>query len=631
MFRPQMAHGFQLLVTREDLPQALALLATQQGIELETQEEDTQNLLSGEVAEYLENFQQLASQYQAFWPADHAVQPLSVDKQDALQESPQQVLAAALAALERWRDEAEGIIQRLEEEKVRNSELSLYAELAHHLSSQAADWDLSALANSDRRWLRAELFVLPEPLPPLSAPIRPILCPITGDHHAFLLAVADPEEMGTLLEAVATAKGRALSIPYWPQGAAREVLPEIQSRLLNSTEKVQRLHQALALIYRRHDLARHLQAVAYLHWFFAAIQRVRSGSWLLRLSGWTDQADESRLNRQLQGAHLHALLDLSTHPSGSSPPVVLVNPWWVKPFELFARLLGMPGRHEVDPSPLLAFIAPLLFGYMFGDVGQGVLLALGGWGLHLFAKGVRDSVVPWLLITGGLSSTLFGLLFGSLFCREDLLTPLWLHPTQHPLAVLGYPILLGIVLLLTGMVLEGISHYWQGKLSEWWLRKAAVLLFYLSLVGGLLHPLGWTLAAAALAWFLLGNRLAGDSLLTLLGRLAHLVEVSLQLAVNTLSFARVGAFALAHAGLSQAIVTLAGLPQQAWAAFLILLLGNLLIIVLEGLVVSVQTTRLLLFEFFVRFLQGVGRPFRPLPAPPGWLFQPANPPGARPV
>ena len=95
----------------------------------------------------------------------------------------------------------------------------------------------------------------------------------------------------------------------------------------------------------------------------------------------------------------------------------------------------------------------------------------------------------------------------------------------------------------------------------------------------------------------------------------------MQLAVNTLSFARVGAFALAHAGLSQAVVTLAGLTDHAWAAFLVLLLGNLLVIVLEGLVVSVQTTRLILFEFFIRFLKGEGRPFRPLVPPPGWLFQ----------
>jgi V/A-type H+-transporting ATPase subunit I len=89
----------------------------------------------------------------------------------------------------------------------------------------------------------------------------------------------------------------------------------------------------------------------------------------------------------------------------------------------------------------------------------------------------------------------------------------------------------------------------------------------------------------------------------------------MQLLVNTLSFARVGAFALAHASLSEAVVSMAD-AAPLLAGALILVLGNLLIIVLEGLVVSIQTTRLVLFEFFNRFLRGTGRVFRPLPMPP---------------
>jgi V/A-type H+-transporting ATPase subunit I len=84
--------------------------------------------------------------------------------------------------------------------------------------------------------------------------------------------------------------------------------------------------------------------------------------------------------------------------------------------------------------------------------------------------------------------------------------------------------------------------------------------------------------------------------------------------VNTVSFARVGAFALAHAGLSVAVTGVAE-ASGAIGYWIVLVLGNLLILVLEGLVVGIQTTRLLLFEFFVRFLEGTGRAFRPLPPP----------------
>jgi V/A-type H+-transporting ATPase subunit I len=98
--------------------------------------------------------------------------------------------------------------------------------------------------------------------------------------------------------------------------------------------------------------------------------------------------------------------------------------------------------------------------------------------------------------------------------------------------------------------------------------------------------------------------------------IGELVEKTLQILINTLSFARVGAFALAHAGLSSAIVALMDAADSFVAKALVLVIGNAVVIVLEAMVVSIQTTRLVLFEFFTRFMQGTGRAFRPLPAPP---------------
>ena len=108
---------------------------------------------------------------------------------------------------------------------------------------------------------------------------------------------------------------------------------------------------------------------------------------------------------------------------------------------------------------------------------------------------------------------------------------------------------------------------------------------------------------------------ASGRLATLPGLLFEWLEQLLRLLVNTLSFARVGAFALAHAGLSLATVQLAEAVPWTPGTWLVLLLGNLLVLTLELLVVSIQTTRLMLFEFFLRFLRGEGRPLRPLSAP----------------
>jgi V/A-type H+-transporting ATPase subunit I len=103
----------------------------------------------------------------------------------------------------------------------------------------------------------------------------------------------------------------------------------------------------------------------------------------------------------------------------------------------------------------------------------------------------------------------------------------------------------------------------------------------------------------------------------LLGGIGELVERLLELAVNTVSFVRVGAFALAHAGLAMAVASLAAATGSTAAGLLVLVLGNLTILALEGLIVGIQTTRLVLFEFFIRFVRAEGREFDPLKPPLG--------------
>ncbi len=179
------------------------------------------------------------------------------------------------------------------------------------------------------------------------------------------------------------------------------------------------------------------------------------------------------------------------------------------------------------------------------------------------------------------------------------------------------PLFGGVVILLLGLLLNAVEAYWRGDVRSWGRVEAAVLTLYIGLTASLLHiTAGLTLATAGLLWYLAGiaweSRIGGPPLLTALG---HLFESVMQLAINTLSFARVGAFALGHAGLSLAIVTIAEVSGHPIAGFVVMVLGNALVIILEGLVVSVQTTRLVLFEFFIRFLRGEGRVFRPL-APP---------------
>jgi len=276
---------------------------------------------------------------------------------------------------------------------------------------------------------------------------------------------------------------------------------------------------------------------------------------------------------------------------------------------VFGRLMGVPGTSEADPSMLLALVAPLMFGFMFGDVVQGLVLALLGYMVRDRLPALR------LLIPGGLVAVAFGFAFGSVFAREDVIPPLWVHPLGEPLTVLGTALGFGVIVILLGLLLNALQYHWRGELAKWAATEAGLLVAYLGIVGSFVDArLLWALPAGVV-WMLAGSALIepGDRLGSLGHAAGESLERMLQLGVNTVSFVRVGAFALAHAGLSTAVVGIADASGPAY--WPVLLIGNAAIIALEGLVVGIQTTRLILFEFFIRFLAARGRPFEPLLPP----------------
>jgi V/A-type H+-transporting ATPase subunit I len=272
----------------------------------------------------------------------------------------------------------------------------------------------------------------------------------------------------------------------------------------------------------------------------------------------------------------------------------------------------MPSGDEADPSVLLALAVPLLFGYMFGDLGQGLVIAAVGFALR------RRFPIARLFVAGGLAAALFGLLFGSVFSLH-VLTPLWMAPLDKPLAVLVVPIVGGAALLTLGLGLSAVEAHWRGELGAWLATDGGLLLCYLGLLAGVAWPGAFALAGGGALLFCIGHGAIARRSSAVAQALGELLERLMQLLLNTLSFARVGAFALAHAGLSMAIVALMSAASNPIVAALVLVLGNLIVMLLEGLVVSIQTTRLVLFEFFTRFLLAQGRVFRPLPPPPSLL------------
>jgi V/A-type H+-transporting ATPase subunit I len=173
----------------------------------------------------------------------------------------------------------------------------------------------------------------------------------------------------------------------------------------------------------------------------------------------------------------------------------------------------------------------------------------------------------------------------------------------------------GVGVLLVGLALDALQHSWQGTLRHWLLTDAGIVCAYLGLVGAAVDLRALWALPAGIAWSLLGAAIASPGArTTAVGRVAgEGLERLLQMSVNTVSFVRIGAFALAHAGLCAAVVGMAEIAGPGY--WPVLIVGNAAIVGLEGLVVGIQTTRLVLFEFFIRFLTARGRPFEPL-APP---------------
>ncbi len=356
------------------------------------------------------------------------------------------------------------------------------------------------------------------------------------------------------------------------------------------------------------ELAHALENMRLLAWYADKAQDLSTRQTFCHVTGWTKAENPEDLQLLLQQKGIRATVRFTPAPESFLPPINLLLPAWARPFHQFVEMLGTPGSNEVDPILLIPLTISLLFGYMFPDIGHGLILLLVSSLLY------RRWPQGRFLIACGLSSILFGIIFGEFFGLEDLLEPLWVKPLENPILILLPPLLFGVGLMLLGLVFNGIEAFWRNEFKIWLLRDAAVLLMYGAGCVGIFYLPSLWLAAFALGWFVLGQLIlnATDRLVQLLSSLALLMQSLFELLLHTFSFLRVGAFALAHAALTTAVMQLAdGIDDNA-AKIVFLIIGHLLIVTVEGLVVFVQTTRLILFEFFTRFLKADGRIFRPL-------------------
>jgi V/A-type H+/Na+-transporting ATPase subunit I len=602
LLRPVNAVWFEMLVAREDLASGIGCLASGGDVELESQSHGSVADLLPRLRSALDEYGRLAQRYASYWPNSS---PAPVKRRT----EPETISAAALKHMQAWAEAADPLITELQKLQHERTELAYLERL---LSQSRAPLPAFNLLFSAGPMLAGRIYLLEPKTAALTLPVGVLAQRLDCVEHSYLIAVGANEQIQTLDDGLNALEARRLELPSSLSGAGGEdTAARLEARLAEIARTTHRLRGQLTACDVEHGLGAALADMALIRWLADQVPEFARTDHFVRITGWTSDPSGRRLDACLGGSGIHYLIHFSVPPPQLTAPIVLRNPRWARPFEWFGRLLGTPGSDEADPSVLLVLLAPLMFGFMFGDVGQGAVLVIAGFALR------RRYAAAELLIAGGIAAMIFGTLFGSVFAREDILPAMWLHPLQKPLRLLGVSLAGGGVVILIGLALDALESYWRGEALRWWATRAGLVLSYLASIACVVDRRAAWLIPAGFLWYCAGELAHAEHPAQRLGAsIAEAMETLLQLLVNTLSFVRVGAFALAHAGLAAAINALCAGIGTRWVAILGLALGNALLILIEGLVVGIQTTRLVLFEFFIRFLRGYGRALKPLQALP---------------
>ena len=322
--------------------------------------------------------------------------------------------------------------------------------------------------------------------------------------------------------------------------------------------------------------------------------------------------------------------------SGIRVPTMLKNNPMFRAFQDIVAMYSLPSYGEIDPSPIVAISFVLFFGFMFGDIGHGLMIFLGA--MFLVKNGMMKKSFGQVIKSAAVSSMVFGALYGSIFGVEDIIPALWLSPMHDTNRLLIIAICLGVFMISLGLILNMIQQYRNrdfGRLLFDGQGMAGLFLYWTMAALAAIYMTGTEISdfAANMMWagiglmmflmvfrdilarYLLRQKGESESVVLNVFEIMHNL---MSFVSNTASFVRLAAFALNHVGLSMAVIMLSemvhSLPGGIVMKGLILVLGNIVIVCLEGLIVFIQTLRLEYYEFFGKFYKGGGSAFKPV----GW-------------
>lgn len=390
--------------------------------------------------------------------------------------------------------------------------------------------------------------------------------------------------------------------------------------------------------------------------------KLESTQLVYRITGWVPAPLAPSIMKDLddltKGRIALRQYDPAEVPSAKSGrekvPVKLTHGKLVGNFERIIFSYGAPLYGTIDPTPFVAFFFTLLFGIMFGDAGQGLVFILIG---ILMLKGLikKFPVSPQfgpIFIAIGCSSTIMGILTGEFFANSHVLVPLsrfltglFGTPRDHILHLMPsadaigklfmfflFTVGVGFIINSIGLIINIVNQFTLGNLSKALFGKTGLsgALFFWYVVFMAVRIAGFKIPIQFYDWIVIGVTLFGVFFAHPLGALVdghhpvfpngigsafiegvvEILEIVSSYLSNSVSFLRVGAFALAHAVLGFIIFTMTDLVGGA-GGLAVQILGNAIVIVLEGMIVAIQVIRLQYYEFFSKFFTETGREFTP--------------------
>ena len=460
----------------------------------------------------------------------------------------------------------------------------------------------------------------------------------------------------------------ALDVPADFKGVPESALKGLEEKKADADKALEELVTEKANFAETHRA----QLESLLGSFTIAVQieditrRLESTELVYRITGWIPASETENYMKGLDeltegriAIRVYEPFEVPSVMSGKEQvPVKLEHGKFVKSFERMIFSYGSPIYGAIDPTPFVAVFFTILFGIMFGDFGQGLFFVVAGilMALNVIKVGGWNKFAP-IFISIGVSSSIMGLLTGEFFGTETVLEPfaewvtgffgtphapiLHLMPSADPksiyvmFGVFGVAVAIGFVINTCGLLLNIINNLMRKKYAEAFLGKnglaGAVFFWYvIALVLRLVltsHTVAvYDIVIIAVALFFAAfaepfERAAnGEKPLFengfgtyIISSVVEIIEVISGYLSNTVSFVRVGAFALSHAVLNFTILTLTNMVggPGSVGGIIVLIAGNALIIVLEGMIVAIQVIRLQYYEFFSKFFHETGKEFKP--------------------